>query len=156
MRYLQYLNFDIRHIKYFGQAENITLNINDTQIATLGNVSNKYISKFSIDTNFLYLEVMLDKVIKNPSQQISTSTYPWITRDMNILIKEDEYIQNLINILYDVSIYIKEIYVVDVWEKKLTLRYVLQSNTDTLTKLEVEDILHKIKDKILNSGYSIL
>ncbi|MEW6170068.1 MAG: phenylalanine--tRNA ligase subunit beta [Candidatus Omnitrophota bacterium] len=99
----EYLFLEINHGKELIQGSELTLEINNQKIASLGKVSQRVLNRFDIKQNDIYfLQMSLEKLmpfIKLDKKYIKLNLYPVIMRDISLVIEQTINITELSSFL---------------------------------------------------------
>lgn len=155
---LNELNIDYSEVledgKNFKPNQRITVYSNKVLIGEYGNLENSLFS----DNNccfyysFEMKKLQLSKKIERKYQEVNK--FPPQVEDITLAVPERTYVGHIIEEIYKVSEFIKEVTLTDIYENNHTFNVKYQSEEKTLEDKEVEEIRNKII-KSLSSKFGI-
>ncbi|NSW93732.1 MAG: phenylalanine--tRNA ligase subunit beta [Bacteroidales bacterium] len=138
-------------------SESVTYSINSQLLAEAGKISRKYLSMFDLEQDVFYCNIDMDLLLrlsgKNKIQFSELPKYPWVRRDLALLIdKEVKFtrIRELAlktekNLLRDVELF-------DVYEsetlgkdkKSYAVSFILRDDRKTLTDKDIDKVMNNL------------
>lgn len=163
----EYLFLEINHEKNFVQGSELTLEINNQEIASLGKISQRVLNRFDIKQNDIYfLGMSLEKLmpfIKLDKKYIKLNFYPVITRDISLVMEQKINITELSNFLKKqakgtlINVEVTDSYLgkhIPLGSKGITLSLTYQAKDHTLS-LEELNPLHQALCQDLIKTYNL-
>lgn len=138
-------------------SESMTYSINNLLLAEVGKISRKYLSMFDLEQDVFYCNIDMDPLLrlagKNKIQFSELPKYPWVRRDLALLLDQDVQfarIRDLAlkterNILRDVELF-------DVYEseslgegkKSYAVSFILRDDRKTLTDKDIDKVMNNL------------
>ncbi len=141
--------------KYF--HESITWSSHNTAIAEFGSVSKEYLSKFDIDQDVYYAyidwDTLLKMIIDHKVSYTGLPKYPWVRRDLALLIDKRITFEQLKKIAFRTEKKIlREVDLFDVYEseslgrdkKSYAMSFILRDDLKTLTDKNIDKIMNNL------------
>lgn len=140
---------------FFNQKINLAITLDFKEIGYIGMIKKSILNVFEVKQEFYTLSLFLDRITRNFLKKIEEiSKYPYIIRDLSIIIKA--------NIKYkDIIIFIKSLQIIDLikisfldfyditeLDKSLTLRFKFGSKIKTLLDSDVSNSMTIIQNEL--------
>lgn len=138
-------------------SESITYSINNQLIAEAGKVSGKYLSMFDLEQDVYYGNINMDLLLrlagKNKIMFSELPKYPWVRRDLALLLDQDikfARIRELAlktekNILRDIELFdVYESETLGKGKKSYAVSFILRDDRKTLTDKDIDKVINNL------------
>lgn len=147
----KYIKFKEKKYKYLNENISASILLGNKNIGSIGLLSNKINKLFNFKKKLFFLEIKI-KNIKNKNTYFKElSKFPKIEKDISFILNKNIKYENLINFLLKIKIKnLKKIKFVNLYEnnnleKTITLKFIFQSNIETLKDKYVNKKIQKIQ-----------
>jgi len=146
---------------YLESGYSLEVKIKDSFVGFLGRVKEEIQKRFDLEKEIFWAELDLEKIVQFFSldkKYKKFSRFPFILRDISFIVDEEITYQELEGFFKEFSpSLIKEIKIIDIYrgeniplgKKSLTFSLKFQSEERTLQDEEVEEIVHKIRQALV-------
>ena len=150
---------NINELSYYDNKLGKIININNSKIGVLNVLNKACTNKLSKKKAIVTVEIDFDKyvnLLKEETISKEISKYPEVQLDYTIILENKKYedLENVLNLF--VNKLIKKHYLVDVYENKYLIRYIVGSNNKTLEQKDLQSFQEKFINHIKNHGLTIL
>jgi phenylalanyl-tRNA synthetase beta chain len=133
--------------------------INNELVGFIGELHPSFYESLDISTKIYIAEVFLSKILEIASEKKikyeKYSIYPYVTKDLSLIVDESIMVSQIIELIYTISPLIKSVWCYDVYsaehiglgKKSLTFRIIFSSISKTLTDKETNEVLVSVIDK---------
>lgn len=146
---------DVSGLSIWHPLRSAEIKINNQEIGFVGEVNPKIASQLDIKTRIAIFDLDLEKLfelIKKEKDYQPLPKYPAIIRDLSILVPRDVLVDEVLNIIENVSPLIYDVDLFDIYEgeelpenkKSLSFKIIYQSNEKTLSNEETNKIHQKL------------
>ncbi len=142
-----------------------SINIKDKDIGTMGKINPAILDKFNLNKNVFALEIDLDKITKESSEENfyePISNHPTAIRDLSAIVPKETKAVDILNVINRVGgKLVKDIDIFDIYEnlkdnkKSLSFHIKFQSQEKTLSTEEVNKLINKIIKALEKEGWKI-
>ena len=138
------------------------------KLGSFGNLHPDLEEAFDLEgESVIYCELDLDKIkqyIKNTFKYTPLSKYQLVTRDLAFVIKDDVLLGNVIKEITKVDKLINKVELFDIYKgfgidngyKSFAFKIQMIDNEKTLKEEEINEVIEKIKNKVINTYGAIL
>lgn len=150
---------NVNEYNYYDEKLGKIVSIDNTKIGTLNVLSKTCTNKLSKKKAIVCIDIDFDKYVKLVKENVlakEISKYPEVELDYTIILENKNY-ADLEKILCDFSSkLIRKFYLVEVYENKYMIRYILGSDCKTLVQEDLQTFQEKFINHIKNNGLNIL
>jgi phenylalanyl-tRNA synthetase beta chain len=151
--------FEDKDFVYFAKGNSAQVLIDDKKGGFLGLISDKLCSKYDIKKDVFIAEIYFDKLSHHILKEIKYKklpVFPYILRDLSILVDKERKIQDILEVISTTSSLTTDIKVIDIYKgkqvpedkKSITFRLKFQSEKRTLKDEEADKEVSKILDDL--------